>query len=377
MADEPSTAVAEPEEKQPKVKRGRTKKAAKRKRGAVATGGRRGAAGQVPYPKDALAACLRIPQAILEQNAGNACTPQEAAGYAKTGWAGPVGVEISSATKYGLLERPTPGKIKPTELMRKIFRPEDPKDRLEALRQAVLNAPVISDLYKKYRGEYLPDKEFLLNTAINSFNVAEGQANEFIGIFLQTLKDAELLQDLGDGKTRVLDVTTPTTGAPSSEIGEEQLKKLSKGVTVTATDTCFVVMPFADPIGGYYTTVYQPAIERAKLKPNRADADIYGTGKIIDQIWRGINSARVLVAELTGRNPNVLYELGLAHALRKPVVLVSSNKDDVPFDVQHVRVIYYDKNDPFWGQKLIEKVAENILSALQNPTDAILFRAPK
>lgn len=110
------------------------------------------------------------------------------------------------------------------------------------------------------------------------------------------------------------------------------------------------------------------------MKPVGADADIYGTGKIIDQIWRGNQSARVLVAELTGRNPNVLYELGLAHALRKPVVLVSSNKDDVPFDVQHVRVIYYDKNDPFWGQKLIEKVSENILSALQDPKDGILFR---
>lgn len=376
MVNESTTDVAESEEKQPKTKRGKAKKAAKKIKGAAAKG-HRGAAGQVPYPKDTLATCLRIPQAILEQNAGNPCTPKEAAAFARIGWTGGVGVEISSAIKYGLLERPTPGKVKPTELVRKIVRPEDPKDRLEALRQAVLTAPVISDLYKRYRGEYLPDKEFLRNTAINSLNVAEDQADEFITIFLQTLKDAELLQDIGDGKTRVLDITTPTAGVPTSEVGEEQLRKLSKGVTVQATDTCFVMMPFAPPIGGYYETVYQPAIERAKLKPVRADADIYGTGRIIDQIWRGIHAARVLVAELTGRNPNVLYELGLAHALYKPVVLVSSNKDDVPFDVQHVRVIYYEKEDPFWGQKLIEKVAENILSALQNPRDAILFREPK
>ena len=73
-------------------------------------------------------------------------------------------------------------------------------------------------------------------------------------------------------------------------------------------------MPFADPLGGYYKTVYQPAIERAKLKSVRAEAEIFGTGKIIDQISSGIHGARVLVAELTGRNPNVLYELGLAHA---------------------------------------------------------------
>jgi hypothetical protein len=75
------------------------------------------------------------------------------------------------------------------------------------------------------------------------------------------------------------------------------------------------------------------------------------------------------------RNPNVFYELGLAHALKKPVVLVSSNSDDVPFDLQHIRVIYYYVTDPFWGQKLIEKVAENILSAIKNPEEAIFQRA--
>jgi hypothetical protein len=91
----------------------------------------------------------------------------------------------------------------------------------------------------------------------------------------------------------------------------------------------------------------------------------------MDQVWEGISSAKVLVAELTSRNPNVFYELGLAHALRKPVVLVSSREDDVPFDLQHIRVIYYDHADPFWGNKLIEKVAENILSAINNPEEAV------
>ena len=79
----------------------------------------------------------------------------------------------------------------------------------------------------------------------------------------------------------------------------------------------------------------------------------------------------MLVAELTTKNPNVFYELGLAHALRKPVVLVSSNEEDVPFDLRHIRVIVYDQKDPFWGQKLIDKVADNIKSAIANPEDAI------
>jgi len=132
-------------------------------------------------------------------------------------------------------------------------------------------------------------------------------------------------------------------------------------------------MPFALPHGDYYSKIYKPAIEKAGLKPVRADAEIFGTGKIIDQIWSGINAAKVLV-ELTTRNPNVFYELGLAHALEKPVVPVSLNEADIPFDLKHIRVIYYDMTDPFWGSKLLDKVAENILSAIEHPEEAVLKR---
>jgi hypothetical protein len=108
-------------------------------------------------------------------------------------------------------------------------------------------------------------------------------------------------------------------------MGEESrtLKKLERAVKVGATDSCFVMMPFAAPLGGYYESVYRPAIEKAGLQPVRADAEIFGAGKIMNQVWSGIRRAKVLVAELTSRNPNVFYELGLAHALRKPVVLGS------------------------------------------------------
>jgi len=344
----------------------RKKKAAKK----TAVGGR---GSKVKFPKHSILACIRIPQAILEQNAGEACTDKDGAAFAKIGWTGEIAVEISSASKYGLLERPSPGKIKPTDLVRKITRPQDPKDKLAALRQCVMNAPVISDVYTKYRSENLPDREFFVNALRDSFGVPQEHIDDFITVFEESLKEAELLEELSSGKFRVLDVTSP--GDTTTPVGEEQIKKLSKGVTVSTGDACFVVMPFSDPIGKYYDDLYKPAIEKAKLKADRADSDLYGTGKIIDQIWKGINSARILLAELTDRNANVLYELGLAHALHKPVVLVCSkaNENDVPFDLRHVRVIYYDKDDPFWGTKLIEKVAEKILSVLKDPNDAILF----
>ena len=69
--------------------------------------------------------------------------------------------------------------------------------------------------------------------------------------------------------------------------------------------------------------------------------------------------------------------MGWASKNARRFALVSSNEDNVPFDVRHVRVIYYDMRDPFWGTKLIKKVAENILSALKNPDEAILFPEKK
>lgn len=245
---------------------------------------------------------------------------------------------------------------------------------MEALREGVLKAPLVSDVYKHYRGENLPEEtSFLANTATQSFNIPADRVTEFIDVFLEDLQTAQLMEEVG-GKKRVLDITHMPSEIPGTTVStEDHLKKVSKGVTVESTDTCFVMMPFALPVGGYYTTIYEPAIRKAGLTPVRADTDIFGTGKIIEQIWLGLKRAKVLVAELTGKNPNVLYELGLAHALHKPVVLVSSNEPDVPFDIRHVRVIYYDVYDPFWGDKLIAKVAENVVSAIKNPDEAIQF----
>ena len=324
------------------------------------------------YPRHSLEKALRIPRAIIDQNAGKETTENEAARFLGiTNTKGPFLLEVSSALKYGFLERPSPGLLKPTELAKRIIRPQSPDDELKGLREAVLKAPVISDVYKHYRGENLPDRQFFENALVDTFKIPAEKLSEFIEIFTDSLNKAKLIENVGE-KQRILDISSERN-SPTVDTTSE-FKKLSKAASVSSTDTCFVMMPFAAPLGEYYSKIYEPAIEKAGLKAVRADDDIFGTGKIIDQIWSGITSAKVLIAELTSRNPNVYYELGLAHALKKPVVLICSNEHDVPFDLKHIRVIYYDMHDPFWGTKLIEKVAENILSAISNPLETILFK---
>jgi hypothetical protein len=351
----------------------KSKKRSRRPRGTKAKKARQPEgrpSGIAAYPRHSVRKALRIPKAVLEQNAGKECTDREAVKFAGLAYHGPSRVEISSSIKYGFLERPTAGKVAVTDLAKKILRPQNPNDELDGLRQAVLNAPTLSDVYKHYRGENIPDDQFFRNALVDTFGLPDDKADEFKAVFLESLADAQLIEEVG-GKKRILDVARDTEGTTT----DDTLKKISKGVKIEHGDTCFVMMPFVEPIGGYYKAIYEPAISKAGLKPVRADDEIFATGKIIDQIWAGITAAKVLVAELTGRNPNVFYELGLAHAFSKPVVLISSNQEDVPFDLQHIRVIYYDMRDPFWGEKLMAKVSENIVSALKNPGEALLKHA--
>jgi hypothetical protein len=326
------------------------------------------------YPRHSAEAALRIPKAILDQNAGKPTTDKQAAEFLGLKTAkGPFAVEISSGIKYGLLNRPSTGKLDVTDLARQILRPKAEEDVTKGYQQAVLNAPTLSDVYLHYRGENLPDRQFFDNALEDTFKIPKDKLSEFKDVFTKSLKAAQLCEE-HDGRVRILH---SATDAEPLAVGDERIQKISASAGVKSTDTCFVMMPFRPPIGGYYESVYKPAIEKAGLTPVRADTEIFGTGKIMDQIWSGINNAAVLVAELTTKNANVFYELGIAHALQKPVVLVSSNEEDVPFDLKHIRVIYYDCSDPFWGQKLLNKVAENILSAIKNPEEAIFKVAPQ
>ncbi len=133
---------------------------------------------------------------------------------------------------------------------------------------------------------------------------------------------------------------------------------------------CFVIMPFGG-LGDRYQSVYAPAISAAGLKPHRAD-DLSRPSSITSDIWAYIKKAKVLVADLTGgKSPNVFYELGLAHALAKPAILIAESLGDVPFDLRDLRVIKYDKNAPDWGQLLRNNVTTSLKEVMASPTKAL------
>ena len=110
-------------------------------------------------------------------------------------------------------------------------------------------------------------------------------------------------------------------------------------------EMCFVLMPFSSEFKNQWELAFIPAIESLKLQPYRGDDISLGTNMIMQDVTQCIHKARIVVADLTDKDPNVMYELGLAHAAKKPVIMLAQKDEDVPFDLRHIRYLRYDKSD--------------------------------
>lgn len=102
----------------------------------------------------------------------------------------------------------------------------------------------------------------------------------------------------------------------------------------------FVIMPFEPEFDRIYANLVVPALELAGYEVKRAD-NVIDQQNILKDIIHHIVRADLIVAELTSLNPNVLYELGIAHGLLKPTVLIVQKIEEVPFDLRPYRIITY------------------------------------
>lgn len=108
------------------------------------------------------------------------------------------------------------------------------------------------------------------------------------------------------------------------------------------SDLVAVMMPF----NAGFTPVYESmkaGVEAAGMRCLRAD-DIWERDHILDDILSLIWRARVVIADLSGKNPNVFYEAGIAHTLGRDTILVAQSMDDIPFDLQGIRALKYLNN---------------------------------
>lgn len=132
---------------------------------------------------------------------------------------------------------------------------------------------------------------------------------------------------------------------------------------MTAQRKAFILTPFRPPFDHHYSMVIRPALEECGFTVFRAD-DIYTPRPVILDIQESILTSDLILCEMTGRSPNVFYELGLAHAVGKPAILVSTTEEDIPFDLQHVRVIHYETHAEGWEGKLREAIQKAAVAAM-------------
>lgn len=121
-------------------------------------------------------------------------------------------------------------------------------------------------------------------------------------------------------------------------------------------------MPFQEGLTAVYEHGIKPLVESMGMQCKRAD-EIYSSQGILGDIWDSMQSAEIVIADLTGKNPNVMYELGLCHALWKRVILLSQNRDDVPFDLRAWRVLWYDFT--FAGAARLKEELHRAIEALR------------
>lgn len=109
--------------------------------------------------------------------------------------------------------------------------------------------------------------------------------------------------------------------------------------------TCFVIMPFDPEFNRVYKTIVAAVTGPGLYFPScvRAD-DIRGGGHIMDAVLRNIEQSEVIVADVTGSNENVFYELGYAHKAKsfRNVIIITQTMEDTPFDINGQRIIRYD-----------------------------------
>jgi hypothetical protein len=124
-------------------------------------------------------------------------------------------------------------------------------------------------------------------------------------------------------------------------------------------------MPFDD---GTANAVYEhctmPICKEFNLEVERAD-EIFTTNPILEDITSAINRAAVIIADISGKNPNVFYELGLSHMLKTKQTIMVTQDDfkSIPFDISHFRIIQYKNTIPGKSayEKQLRETLKNIL----------------
>lgn len=199
------------------------------------------------------------------------------------------------------------------------------------------------------------------------------QGIENIGSALNLQKDKEYILDItqiGQEIRMVVDDVPVIERVLSQPLNGSQLGLFAWGRTriefhdlsfKSAKPQVFVAMQYGQPFDTLYQEVISPGARALDLDVIRMD-ELARPGVIFEDMKRQIAEAKIVIAEITAPNQNVFYELGYAHALNKPTILLAQRGKELPFDIRSYRVIFYD--DSIGGKPALERNLQKHLEAI-------------
>lgn len=154
-------------------------------------------------------------------------------------------------------------------------------------------------------------------------------------------------------------------------MSEQNVKQSKSDSEVQNNKKCFIIMPISTPEGytenhfkQVYETIIAPTVVKAGYEPYRVDDDRI-CDSIIDKILRNLVECEMAVCDLSSRNPNVMYELGIRQAYGKKVVLIQDEKSQPIFDVSAINTVFYNSR----------RIYEDVIASQNNISEAIISTA--
>lgn len=154
-------------------------------------------------------------------------------------------------------------------------------------------------------------------------------------------------------------------------MSERNVKQSKSDSEVQNNKKCFIIMPISTPDGysenhfkQVYDTIIAPAVRKAGYEPYRVDDDRI-CDSIIDKILHNLVECEMAVCDLSSRNPNVMYELGIRQAYGKKVVLIQDEKSQPIFDVSAINTVFYNSR----------RIYEDVIASQNNISEAIISTA--
>lgn len=160
---------------------------------------------------------------------------------------------------------------------------------------------------------------------------------------------------------------------------EEEAKK--EGCEPQERDICFIITPIGEEgsairkkTDGLIDNVLEPVCNELNMVAIPAHK-IDKLGSITNQVVQSVLDSKMVIANLTGLNPNVMYELAIRHAIKKPVVCIAEHGTKLPFDITTERTIFYS-DDMYGATRLRSELKDKLQAALADgDVDNPIYRA--